>query len=226
MSTFYSKPAGLLLDFGTVITWSLFEKHRETEAVLGLPAGSLDWMGPLDPASDPLWQAMQRDELSERDYWAERAEQLGQAVGEPGWDMMRVMHQLRHTDPNASIRPQMLALVRNAVQHEVRVGILSNELELFYGTDFLDRLDIMKEVEVVIDGTHSNVLKPDPAVYWLAIDAMKLPPAQILFVDDQFRNIVGAHGCGLQTQLFDLRDPDGCCRAVQARMRLPDALPR
>lgn len=219
----YSTPAGLLLDFGTVITWSLFEKHRETEATLGLPAGSLQWLGPLDPGTDPLWQAMQRDEISERDYWARRADELGRACGEPGWDMLTVMHRLRHTDPNSSIRPQMLALVRRAVRHGLRVGILSNELELFYGKSFLDRLDIVKEVAVIIDGTHSKVLKPDPAVYAIALEAMKLPAAQVLFVDDQLRNIVGAHGCGLQTQLFDLRDPDGCCRAVSARLRLPEA---
>lgn len=219
----YSTPAGLLLDFGTVITWSLFEKHRETEATLGLPAGSLQWLGPLDPDTDPLWQAMQRDEISERDYWARRADELGRACGESGWDMLTVMHRLRHTDPNSSIRPQMLALVRRAVRHGMRVGILSNELELFYGKSFLDRLDIVKEVAVIIDGTHSKVLKPDPAVYAIALEAMKLPAAQVLFVDDQLRNIVGAHGCGLQTQLFDLRDPDGCCRAVSARLRLPEA---
>lgn len=218
----YSPPTGLLLDFGSVITWSLFEKHRETEATLGLPAGSLRWLGPLDPDGDALWRAMQRDEITERDYWARRADELGRACGEPGWDMLALMHRLRHTDPNASIRPQMLALVRAAVRHGVRVGILSNELELFYGKRFLDRLDIIKEVAVIVDGTHSKVLKPDPAVYAIALEAMQLPAARVLFVDDQLRNIVGAHRCGMQTQLFDLRDPAGSCRAVNARLRLPE----
>ena len=33
-------PSGLLLDFGGVITYSLFEKHRDTEAILKLPQHS------------------------------------------------------------------------------------------------------------------------------------------------------------------------------------------
>lgn len=216
----YSTPTGLLLDFGSVITFSLFEKHRETEAALGLPAGSLTWLGPLDPESDELWRAMQRDELSERDYWAARASQLGAACGEPGWDMFALLKRVRHTEPDAAVRPQMLELVRQAASHGIRVGILSNELELFYGRDFLERLTIMKEISLVIDGSHSKILKPRPEAYQAAVAAMALPAQHLLFVDDQMRNIVGAHRFGLQTQLFDLRDPAGSCRAVLTRLGL------
>lgn len=62
-------PRGLLLDFGAVISRSLFECHRDTERQLGLPAGTLTWLGPLDPSTDPLWRALQRQQISERDYW-------------------------------------------------------------------------------------------------------------------------------------------------------------
>ncbi|MFA6313344.1 MAG: HAD-IA family hydrolase [Sterolibacterium sp.] len=216
----YTPPAGLLLDFGSVITWSLFEKHRDTEATLGLPPGTLTWLGPLDPAGDELWQAMQRDEIGERDYWAQRAAQVGRACGEDGWDMHALLKRIRHTDPNAAVRPQILQLVRRVSGPGIKVGILSNELELFYGQAFLDRLDIMREIAVVIDGSHSQILKPDPRAYRAAAEGMGLAAARLLFVDDQMRNILGAHACGLQTQFFDLRDPDGCCRAIESRLRL------
>ena len=222
----YSAPAGLLLDFGSVMTYSLFEKHRDTETILGLPAGSLTWLGPLDPRTDDLWQAMQRDEISERDYWAQRAAQLGRACGEEGWDMFALLKRVRHIEPNAAIRPQMLELVRCAARHGIKVGILSNELELFYGKAFLDRLDIMKDIATIIDGSHSKVLKPKPQAYRAAVEAMDLPPAQLLFVDDQMRNIVGAHEYGLQTQLFELRDPDGSYGAVLNRLRLNASVTR
>jgi haloacid dehalogenase superfamily, subfamily IA, variant 3 with third motif having DD or ED len=220
MQSMYAAPAGLLLDFGSVITYSLFEKHRDTEATLGLPSGSLTWLGPLDPGSDQLWQAMQRDEISERDYWAQRSAQIGRACGEDGWDMLALLKRIRHTEPNAAVRPQMLELVRRVARHGIKVGILSNELELFYGKDFLDRLAIMKEIAVVIDGSHSKILKPAPQVYRAALEGMGLPAARLLFVDDQMRNIVGAHAFGMQTQLFDLRDPDGACRAIMTRLGL------
>ena len=40
---------GLLLDFGGVISVTLFERHASSEETLGLAAGTLTWRGPLDP---------------------------------------------------------------------------------------------------------------------------------------------------------------------------------
>ena len=57
----------LVLDFGGVISRTLFETHDLTEKALGLPSGSLKWQGPFNTAEDGLWQAMQKDEISERD---------------------------------------------------------------------------------------------------------------------------------------------------------------
>lgn len=214
------RPTGLLLDFGSVLTYSLFEKHRDTEAILGLPPHSLTWMGPLDPSTDELWRDMQGNRITERDYWARRADEIGRACGETGWDMYALLSRVRHTQPNAAIRSDMRALVRAAKHAGIKVGILSNELELFYGQAFLDRLDIMADIAVVIDGSHSKILKPDAAAYRAAVDAMQLPAARLLFVDDQFRNIAGAQAAGLQTQYFDLRDVTGCSAAIAARLSL------
>lgn len=217
-------PIGLLLDFGCVVTYSLFEKHRDTERALGLAAGSLGWLGPLDPDSDDLWRRLERGEIDERDYWARRAEELGRAVGEPGWTMLALMRRIRHDDPNAAVRPGMLALVRRAAAAGIRIGVLSNDLALFYGADFAARVDVLRHVAVFIDGSTSGVLKPDPAAYRAAIDAMGLPARQTLFVDDQLRNVVGALQAGLQVQHFDVRDASGSIAAVAARLRL-DPLP-
>jgi putative hydrolase of the HAD superfamily len=215
------RPKGLLLDFGAVISVSVFERHRETEVELGLPAGSLTWLGPLAPATDPLWQSMQRDEISERDYWATRARELGASVGEPDWDVLAMLTRIRQVDPNDVVRPAISCLVHRARAAGIAVGILSNELELFYGKHFLERMDILQDMAMIIDATHTNILKPDPRAYALAIEALRLAPEEILFVDDQFRNIVGGVKAGLQTQHFDLRDIDGSIAAVAARLQLP-----
>ncbi len=217
-------PTGLLLDFGNVISYSLFETHAATEKVLGLAAGSLTWLGPLAPTSDALWAAMQRDEISERDYWAQRALELGRACGEEGWDMMTVQERVRHQAPETMMRAPTRALVAAARRRGIKVGILSNELELFHGKTFLDQMEIMSDIEVLIDGSRSHILKPDPAAYAAAVAAMGMPAERLLFVDDQFRNIVGAQQAGLQTQYFDLRDPLGSIAAITARLRLPLAL--
>ena len=132
-----------------------------------------------------------------------------------------MLSRLRHNDPNAIVRPEIKRLIRQARAKGVEVGLLSNELELFYGKDFLSRMDILSEFETIIDATHTGILKPDPRAYALAVEAMKLPPARILFVDDQFRNIAGAFKAGLQVQFFDLRDIAGQVAAIAARLHLP-----
>jgi putative hydrolase of the HAD superfamily len=213
-------PRALLLDFGSVISVSSFENHRKTERRLNLPAGSLTWLGPLNPDSDLPWAAMQRDEISEREYWALRARELGAAIGEPDWDMPTMLARLRHPDPNEVVRPQMRSLMRRARLAGIRVGMLSNEFELFHGAGMLERIDVLRELDAVVDATHTKILKPDPRAYQLALDALGVPAREVLFVDDQFRNIAGAIRAGLQAQFFDLRDVAGNIAAIEARLKL------
>lgn len=220
-------PKGLLLDFGSVISVSVFERHRATEGLLGLPEGRLTWLGPLAPETDELWQAMQQDRITEREYWATRAREVGALVGEPDWDMQAMLTRIRQVDPNAVVRPPIRRLIRRARAHGIKVGILSNELELFYGKHFLEHMAVLRDMEVIVDATHSQILKPDPRAYAIAIEGMCLAPEQILFVDDQFRNIAGAVKAGLQTQYFDLRDIAGNIAAIAVRLQLPlDAIER
>ena len=215
-----SAPRALLLDFGSVISVSIFERHRETETILGLQPGSLSWRGPIAPETDELWRAMLREELSERDYWARRAAELGAAVGEPGWDVLTMMSRVRQSDPAAVVRPQMRRLIAAARAQGIRLGILSNELELFYGAELIARMGVIEQFDAVIDATHTGILKPDARAYAQAIDELGLEAQAILFVDDQFRNIGGAVRAGLQTQHFELRDVPGSVAAIGARLRL------
>src|SRR6059036_3806417 len=78
----------LVLDFGGVISRTLFETHHLTERALGLPPGTLKWRGPFDPATDPLWRDMQADRITERDYWTARTHEVGGLLGEQ-WSEMQ-----------------------------------------------------------------------------------------------------------------------------------------
>ena len=104
---------GLLLDFGGVISVTLFERHRLTERLLGLPPGSLAWRGPFDPAGDALWSDMLADRISERDYWAFRAKEVGRLVDED-WDMLTMIRRTIGDNPNLHVRLELVALVQRA----------------------------------------------------------------------------------------------------------------
>lgn len=202
-----TSPQALVLDFGGVVTRTLFETHDLTEKALGLPAGALAWRGPFAPDSDDLWRAMQADEISEREYWRQRTGEVGRLVGEE-WDRMEIFVQrARGADPEAVIRPEAARAIRLANAAGVRMAVLSNELDLFYGAEFRNRLPLLSLFEVVVDATYTGILKPDPRAYSAITDALELPAEACVFVDDQKRNVDGAMAVGMRTVHFDVREP-------------------
>lgn len=205
----------LLLDFGSVITFTAFERHRESERLLGLAPGTLGWLGPIDPSTDGLWQRMQRDEISERQYWDIRAAEVGDLVGHPSWTPLDFFQAIRGEDPDQAIRESAWQTVRAARAAGLQVGILSNELELYWGRPFMDRLGLLRDVDVLIDATHTRILKPDPQAYQMALDALGMVAARVLFVDDQSRNVEGARRAGLAAVHFDVAAPEQCFAQVR-----------
>ncbi|KPP88277.1 MAG: putative hydrolase of the HAD superfamily [Rhodobacteraceae bacterium HLUCCO07] len=197
----------LILDFGGVISRTLFETHDETERALGLGPGTLTWFGPFHPESDGLWQAMQAGRITERDYWLERTREVGALIGEHWTEMRQFVRAARGADPDAVIRPEFRETLATCKSAGIRLAILSNELDLFYGADFRDKLPFLADFEVIIDATHTGILKPDPRAYSAVLDALGLPAASCVFVDDQQRNIEGARDIGLQTVHFDVARP-------------------
>lgn len=210
---------GLLLDFGGVVSVTMFERHALSEEALGLRPGTLGWRGPFDPDADRLWSEMIADRITERDYWARRAVEVGSLFGEE-WDMSTLIRRTLGPDPGRHVRAEAVHTIRRAKAGNRRVGILSNELELFYGRDTMDRLDILKEMDSVVDATHTQILKPDARAYVLGCEALDLSPGDVVFVDDQPRNVAGASRAGLDAVLFDVTRPGPSFAEAERRLGL------
>ena len=54
---------------------------------------------------------------------------------------------------------------------------------------------------IVVSG-EVKLLKPDPAIYFLALDRFRLRPDEALFVDDRAINVEGAEAVGMKAHLF------------------------
>ncbi len=216
-------PSALILDFGGVISRTLFETHDLTEQALGLPPGTLTWRGPFDPEGDALWCRMQAGEISERDYWHTRTREVGRLLGEDWHDMQTLVQRARGAEPERIVRPETLALIESARAAGKRLAILSNELDLFYGAALRQRLACLQYFETIVDATYTQVLQPHPQAYALCLQALQLAPAQCVFVDDQKRNLEGARAAGLQTVWFDVCQPQRSCNEVAVLMGLPPA---
>jgi putative hydrolase of the HAD superfamily len=205
----------LILDFGGVVTRTLFETHDITEQALGLEAGTLTWRGPFDPATDPLWVSMQNREITERDYWMTRTAEVGLLVGENWTDMKTFVQRARGAEAELVLRPEARDAITRAKAAGLRLGILSNELDLFYGIEFRKRFPLIGLFDVIVDATYTKILKPDPRAYERVISEIGLPREACVFVDDQLKNIEGAEAVGLPHVHFDVTCPaDGYARAL------------
>lgn len=197
----------LILDFGGVVTRTLFETHDVTERALGLAPGTLTWKGPFDPSTDPLWQRMQNREITERDYWMERTRETGRLVGEDWTDMKTFVQRARGAEPDLVLRPEARETILAAKAAGMKLAILSNELDLFYGVDFRKRFPLIDLFDVIVDATYTGILKPDPRAYEQAIRDVGVDKADCVFVDDQKKNIEGADAVGLPNVHFDVTRP-------------------
>ena len=210
----------LLLDFGCVIAKSIFEIIEPFERGLGLPRGTLTWRGPLDLDTDPLWRAMLAKELTERQYWERRANEIAALIGEQ-WTPLELMTRASDVVGAAQFRTEIEQLVRDTRAANIRVGVLTNELELFHGRAWMETVPALKLVDAVVDATHTKILKPDPRAYAMGVTALDAAARSTLFVDDQAHNVEGARVAGLSAIHFDIRRPAEMVAEIRTALGLP-----
>jgi putative hydrolase of the HAD superfamily len=210
-------------DFGGPVLLTPFELLPTAERRLGLPPEHrLAWHGPFDPEADPLWQQLVRGEITEREHWQRRAEEFG-ALARIGTDPRDLFGFLYDADPAALVRPaaeRFLAAVRSA---GLTTAVLTNDLARFHPAEWIASVPFLASIDVIVDGSVTGVLKPDPGAYRLLVESLGLPPAQVLFIDDQLHNVQAAEDYGLQVIQFDVTQPAASYRQAAGRLGLDPA---
>jgi putative hydrolase of the HAD superfamily len=197
---------GLLLDVGVVFFKSAWEIADQYELLRGLPPGTVQGRGPLDPAGDERWQRYLDGEATEREYWLDFAAKA-EANGAPLDGHPTLMRAMFHTPGIDVVRPEARALVQACVQAGRKLGILTNELIDFQGRAWVEAQDWFPLFPVLIDSSELGIRKPDPRPYEIAIEGLGLPADQIVFIDDNPTYVDGGTAVGLQSLLLDVRDP-------------------
>ncbi len=80
----------------------------------------------------------------------------------------------------------------------LRVGVLSNTFPSIDRT--LRHTGLAELVDVALATCTLGVHKPDPRAFTLAAEALGLPPAAILFLDDLPENVDAAHRVGMAAE--------------------------
>lgn len=212
----------LLLDFGGVVHRSALEMLPDWATRAGLPQHVSTRSGPFGSAVDELWVRMQRGQLSERQYWLKRAQEIGKLLGER-WGTPDLLLRLAEGPESRLVRPEAAALLDAAHAAGLRTAVLSNDLAHFHGEAWVARQAILKRFHAVVDGSVTGVLKPDPQAYLLAANALDVAVTDIVFIDDQPWNIAGAREAGLTAVHLDIVNPAPAFAAARRALGLPMA---
>ncbi len=177
--------SGLLVDFGGVLTTSVFASFAAFCEAEGLAPETVRDRFLSDPAARGLLEDLELGKLDEAQFESGLAAVLEVA---PASLVDRLFGGMQ-TDE------EMLAAVRAARAAGIRTGLLSNS----WGADRYDAEMLATHFDATVISGRVGVRKPDPAIYALALEALGLPAEQVVFVDDLPGNLKPARALGMAT---------------------------
>jgi putative hydrolase of the HAD superfamily len=182
-------PAGsdytvLLIDFGGVLTTSVWDSFADFCRERGLEEGAVKRLFREDPAALADLRALETGKLSEDEFEDRFAERLG--LGEAADLIEGMFRGMRPCEP-------MVAAVAAARAAGVRTGLVSNS----WSTSHYDR-DLLAELfDDVVISAEVGLHKPQPEIYLLAAKRIGEEPRRCVFVDDLRENCAGAEAVGM-----------------------------
>lgn len=211
--------SGLLLDIGGVVHNTgvrMVERLARREPAMW-PV--IEEIGGIASDRDELWQRMLRRQLTERDYWAQRAAELGAAVGET-WDTRALMDRFYRLPEREWLCAPTIELMTDAKAAGLRVGALTNDMTAFHGPEWVARQEHLKLFDVIVDASLTGVMKPDPRAFRDGAEALGLPAEQIVFLDDMPWNTEGARQAGMTAVRVPWDDPAPAIDTARELLRL------
>jgi epoxide hydrolase-like predicted phosphatase len=178
---------GLLIDWGGVLTTDLFVSFASFCEAEGLEAAKVRDLFRHDEAARDLLVEFECGRVDEAEFERRFAPMLG--VEDEGL----VDRMFAGSVPDA----RMLGAVKAARDAGIRTGLISNS----WGVDRYPR-QLMDNLfdGVVISGV-VGIRKPAPEIYAMGAEAVGLPPAACVFVDDLGFNLKPAKELGMATVL-------------------------
>jgi putative hydrolase of the HAD superfamily len=198
--------AGLLLDIGGVV-------HNTGVRMVGRLAERepamrpvIEKIGGIASDRDELWQKVMTHQVTEREYWARRAAELGATVGET-WDTRALMGRFYALPEREWLCAETVELMADAKAAGLRLGALTNDMTAFHGADWVARQEHLKLFDVIVDADLTGVMKPDPRAFRGGTEALGLPAERIVYLDDMPWNVEAARQAGMTAIRVPLDGP-------------------
>ncbi|MFI6644709.1 HAD-IA family hydrolase [Streptomyces sp. NPDC050504] len=201
---------GLILDFAGVLTARPTDVHRAWCVSEGLDPGA--WRDTLNghPEGRRLYTALEVGEIGQVEWNEGTAALLGAHV-----DPVNLMGRAWTGVPAAH---RMVAFARAARAAGHRLALLSNSFGLDPFNPY-EHVGIWDLFDVHVVSELERVAKPDPAIYRLALDRIRLPAERCVFVDDRSANLPPAAALGITT--VHVTDEEAAVAELAALLGVP-----
>jgi putative hydrolase of the HAD superfamily len=176
--------SGLLVDFGGVLTSSVWDSFADFCRDKGIAEDSMRRLFREDPAALADLRELETGRIEEQEFERRFAERLGL---EDATDLIDSMFRgMKPSEP-------MVAAVRAARASGIRTGLLSNS----WSTSHYDRALLAELFDAVVISAEVGLHKPQPEIYLLASKRLGVEPEQCVFIDDLRENCAGAEAVGM-----------------------------
>jgi len=190
----------LIVDFGGVLTTSVWDSFADFCVEKGLDAGAIKTLFRSDPGALADLRGLETGSVSEAAFERSFADRLGLSDASDLIDSM-----FRGMLPE----PHMVAAVRGARRARVKTGLISNS----WSTAHYDRALLAELFDDVVISADVGLHKPEPEIYRLSCARLAIEPADAIFVDDLRENVAGAEAVGMVGVLH--RDPTATVARVE-----------
>ena len=184
----------VIWDFGGVLTTSPFEAFARFERERGLP---IDIIRRTNAANhlENAWAKFERAEVDVDTFdqlFAEESRALGAEVR--GRDVLPLLQ--------GDLRPEMVEALKR-IKARCRTGCITNNLPANAIGSLNGRslyvAEVMALFDHVIESAKIGLRKPDPRIYRMMIEQLKVDPANCVYLDDLGVNLKPAREMGMRT---------------------------
>ncbi|AMA60876.1 MULTISPECIES: HAD-IA family hydrolase [unclassified Bradyrhizobium] len=184
----------VIFDFGGVLTSSPFEAFTRFETERGLPADIIRRTNAANHLEN-AWAKFERAEVDIDTFdllFAEESGALGAEVR--GRDVLPLLQ--------GDLRPEMVEALKR-IKAQFKTGCITNNLPANAIGSMTGRSLYVAEVMVlfdhVIESAKIGLRKPDPRIYSLMVETLKVDPKSCVYLDDLGVNLKPAREMGMTT---------------------------
>ncbi|MCP3412360.1 HAD-IA family hydrolase [Bradyrhizobium sp. CCGB01] len=184
----------VIFDFGGVLTSSPFEAFARFETERGLP---IDIIRRTNAANhlENAWAKFERAEVDIETFdklFAEESRALGAEVR--GREVLPLLQ--------GDLRPEMVEALKR-IKAQFKTGCITNNLPANAIGSMTGRSLYIAEVMVlfdhVIESAKIGLRKPDPRIYKMMVETLKVDPRNCVYLDDLGVNLKPAREMGMTT---------------------------